>query len=365
MGPTMVETDVRVGLGARAYGILVEPGSLARCGTLIAGVLEPPRKLIIITNEEIGAVYADRVRAGLEGAGFDVALIEVPVGEAYKSLDSAGQLYGRLLDLGADRSSAIVALGGGVIGDLAGFVAATYMRGISFVQIPTSLLAQVDSSVGGKTAVNHPRAKNIIGAFHQPRLVVIDPDLLQTLPPREFRAGLSEIIKYALIAGGPLLERVQKGLPFDDVAALVPVIVDCCAYKARVVEEDELDSGGRAVLNYGHTIGHAIEALAGYSRYNHGEAVAVGMIGAALIGARSGLLTDSEVELHRRLVKAAGLPSTFEGLEPRAVLKHLRLDKKRVGDRDRLVLLDGVGRPEVRDVDSALIMEAIEELSDD
>lgn len=360
----MSRADVKVGLGARAYDILVEPGLLAECGKLLADVLNPPRKLALITDEAVGALYEASVRERLESAGFEVAVIEMPAGEHSKSLNSADRIYSDLLEFGLDRGSAIVALGGGVIGDLAGFVAGTYMRGISFVQIPTSLLAQVDSSVGGKTAVNHPQAKNIIGVFHQPRLVIIDPNVLDSLPPREFRAGLAEIIKYALIAGGSLFDRVEEGLPFsDDKAALVSVIVQSCAYKATVVEEDERDDGRRAVLNYGHTIGHAIEALAGYSRYNHGEAVAVGMVGAALIGARLGLLTEREVELHRQLVEAAGLPLRVEGLSSRAIFDRLRLDKKRAGGRDRFVLLNGLGRPEVRDVDSQLILDVIEELS--
>jgi 3-dehydroquinate synthase len=360
MIPIAAESKVRVGLGSRAYDITVKPGSLSECGRPIAGVLPPPRKLAVITNDKISELYGNTVRAGLEAAGFEVSFLEVSEGERYKSLESAGMLYGRLLELGADRTSALIALGGGVIGDLTGFVAATYMRGIAFVQIPTSLLAQVDSSVGGKTAVNHPLAKNIIGAFYQPRLVLIDPEVLSTLPPREFRAGLSEIVKYGLIAGEPLLGQVRAGLPFrDDPAALVPIIIASCTYKAGIVEQDEFDSGVRAVLNYGHTIGHALEAVAGYRRYNHGEAVAVGMIGAALIGERLGMLDPREVEIHRELIEAAGLPSAIDKVDPEAVIDHLSLDKKRVGGRDRLVLLNGLGRPEVREVEGELIREAI------
>ncbi len=354
-----VERTVRVGLGRRSYNIIIRPGVLKESGRLIADVFPDSKSLALITNTKVGPIYAEEVRAGLEWAGFDVTVLEVPVGERYKSLKTAAKLYGRLLGAGADRSSAIVALGGGVIGDLAGFVAATYMRGIPFAQIPTSLLAQVDSSVGGKTAVNHPLAKNVIGAFYQPKLVIIDPDALATLPPREFRAGLSEIIKYALIAGGEIADLVREGLPFADRETLVPVIAECCDYKARIVEKDERDQGVRAILNYGHTIGHAIEAVAGYRRYNHGEAVAVGMMGAALVGERMGLLASDQVDLHRELIRMAGLPESAQRIEPEAVFDHLKLDKKRVGGRDRMVLLEGLGHPEVFDVQSGLIREVI------
>ncbi len=356
----IVERTLRVGLRRRAYDIVIRRGALKESGKLLAEAFSDAKNIILITNTKVGPLYVEEVRAGIEWAGADVNVIDVPVGERYKSLKTAAKLYGRLLELGADRSSAIVALGGGVIGDLAGFVAATYMRGIPFAQIPTSLLAQVDSSVGGKTAVNHPQAKNIIGAFYQPKLVIIDPDVLTTLPPREFRAGLSEIIKYAFIAGGELAELIRAGLPFTDREALVPVIAECCAYKARIVEKDERDQGVRAVLNYGHTIGHAIEAVAGYQRYNHGEAIAVGMIGAALVGERMGLISSEEVRVHRELIRLAGLPESARRLDPKTVYEHLKLDKKRVGGRDRMVLLEGLGRPEVFDVQGELIREAIE-----
>lgn len=355
----LVERTVRVGLDRRAYEIIIRPGVLKESGRLIADVFPDSKSLVLITNTKVGPLYAEEVRAGLEWAGFNVAVFEVPVGERYKSLNTATKLYGRLLEVGADRSSGIVALGGGVIGDLAGFVAATYMRGIPFVQIPTTLLAQVDSSVGGKTAVNHPLAKNIIGAFYQPKLVIIDPDVLATLPTREFRAGLSEIIKYALVAGGKTADLVREGLPFPDRGALVPVIAECCAYKAAIVEKDERDRGLRAVLNYGHTIGHAIEAVAGYRRYNHGEAVAIGMVGAAIVGERLGLLSREQVELHLRLLRTAGLPESAHRVAPEAVFEHLRMDKKRVGGQDRMVLLEDLGRPQVRDVQSGLIREVI------
>lgn len=374
-----LNVKVEVGLGDRAYDILVGAGLLGETGALAARVLPAPRKSVVITDKKIGGLYGKTLVASLKGAGYEVSVIEVPVGERYKSLSVAGGLYGRLLELEADRTTLIAALGGGVVGDLTGFTAATYMRGVPFIQIPTSLLAQVDSSVGGKTAVNHPSAKNIIGAFYQPRLVVVDTDVLTTLPAREFRAGMSEIIKYALISGGDLLakvrdftERVPKtgatsrtraAAVLRDRAALEKVIVECCSFKAKVVEKDEFDEGLRAVLNYGHTIGHALEAVAGYRRYNHGEGVAVGMIGAALIARRLGMLGNAEVALHRELVGGVGLPAAAPGIDAGAVFSHLRKDKKRLSGRDRFVLLNGVGSPEVHDVDAGLIKETIANLT--
>lgn len=355
---------VRVALGGRGYDIIVGPGLIERAGELIAPILPAADRLVIVTNPKIGRIYGRKVVDGLKKSAAAVSIIEVPAGERYKSLGTANKLYSRLLELEADRKTVIVALGGGVIGDLAGFVAATFMRGLAYVQIPTTLLAQVDSSVGGKTAVNHRLAKNVIGVFHQPRLVIIDPDALKTLDAREIRTGLGEVVKYALIAGRSILEPVREFFSSGrDLSGLAPIIHACCHYKAGIVAEDERDLGLRAVLNYGHTIGHAIEAVAGYRHYNHGEAIALGMLGAANIARAKGLMSERVVAVHRELIAAAGLPLRTEGIDPAAVFSHMRHDKKRVGGSDMLVLLKGLGRPIVAPVESALIKEAIVGLS--
>jgi 3-dehydroquinate synthase len=356
---------VKVDLGRRAYDIIVEAGLLDRCGRLIAEALPKARRFIIITNPRVGGLYGPRITEGLRAAGLDVSIIEVPAGERYKSLAWADKIYGRLLEMGVDRQAVIVALGGGVIGDLAGFVASTYMRGVPFVQIPTSLLAQVDSSVGGKTAVNHRLAKNVIGVFKQPSLVLIDPAALATLPPRELRAGVSEIIKYGFIQGEPLLSRIRAILPLGrHPGELSEIIEECCRFKAAVVVEDELDTGRRAILNYGHTIGHALEAVASYRQYNHGEAIAVGMLGAAKIAQAEGLLGQAAVDEHRNLLRAAGLPLTIKGVDPMAIYRRLELDKKRAKGRNRLVLLDGIGRPVIREIEGPAIIGTIEWLAE-
>lgn len=355
-----------VDLGARSYDILIEAGLLAKAGELTAAVRPEPALAVIITNPAVARLYGDTVMCGLKAVGLQSEIIKVPAGERAKSLTTANKIYGRLLELGADRHTVVVALGGGVIGDLAGFVAATYMRGIQLVQIPTTLLSQVDSSVGGKTAVNHRLAKNIIGAFYQPKLVIIDPLVLKTLPARELRTGVGEVIKYALIGGEPLLSKVKKALPLNlKMVDPTEIIFDCCRYKADVVIEDELDLGRRAVLNYGHTIGHAIEAVAGYGRYNHGEAVAIGMIGAARIAESMGWLKPADVKIHQAMIDAAGLPSDIARLDAAAIYAHLRHDKKRERGGDRFVLLKGIGRPVVETVDSSLIKKTIAGLRSD
>ncbi|MDP1809054.1 MAG: 3-dehydroquinate synthase [Actinomycetota bacterium] len=401
-----VDDKVRVELGARSYDILIGPGLLAKVGDLTASVLPATQGAVIITNPAIARLYGGTVERGLRSAGFKVTTLEAPAGERAKSLAAANKIYGRLLELGADRQTVILALGGGVIGDLAGFIAATYMRGVPYIQLPTTLLAQVDSSIGGKTAVDHALAKNTIGAFYQPKSVIIDPLVLETLPPRELRTGLSEVIKYALISGEPLLSRVRELLSLDlgghnertrpkapdarltkpearerihdyvtepkarktqqtgfSGALLAGIIADCCRYKAEVVAGDERDLGRRAVLNYGHTIGHAIEVAAGYRRYNHGEAVAVGMIGAARIAQAKGWLKPADVRLHQELIRAAGLPSTTVKVAAAEIYKHLKHDKKREQGSDRLVLLKGLGRPVVAPVEPNLIKKTIAGLS--
>ncbi len=356
----MSTSKVKVKLSDRSYDILIGSGLIVDSGRLIKASLPNASRLVVITNDEINKLYGRNLKTSLKEAGFDFAIVTVPAGERYKSLTSANKLYGKLLNFGADRETVIVALGGGVIGDLAGFVAATYMRGIPLVQIPTTLLAQVDSSVGGKTAVNHRLAKNIIGAFYQPQLVIIDPETLRTLSARELRTGLGEVVKYAFISGDPLFEKVKSVLPLtDNISDLVPIIIDCCRFKADVVGEDEHDLGRRAILNYGHTIGHALEAVAGYRQYNHGEAISVGMMGAALVARAKGWLSEDEVQDFKALAGAAGLPLTMKNIDPDKVLEHLKHDKKRTKGSDNFVLLKGRGKPVVSSVDPRVIKETL------
>jgi 3-dehydroquinate synthase len=271
------------------------------------------------------------VRLSLATAGCAVTVIEIPDGEVYKNAETLAHVYDSLIDAGLDRKSFIVALGGGVVGDLAGFAAATYLRGIPFVQVPTTLLSQVDSSVGGKTAIDHPRGKNLIGAFYQPRFVLIDVNTLTTLPEREYRAGLAEVIKYGVAIDLPFFEYLEQhvdAILSMDQECLETLILRCCQIKAHVVELDEKESGLRAVLNYGHTLGHAFEMLAGYSEFVHGEAVAVGMVLAARISAGLGHCATAEIERIESLIARFGLRTEPPAVERHAMLAAILTDKK-------------------------------------
>ena len=270
--------NVPVQLGPRSYRIVVEVGALDRVGPLLAD-LDVGRRAALISDPAVARLHGERVVASLSVAGFSVTPVKVPEGEAAKTLAVAEASWDALLTAGLDRSSTVLALGGGAVGDVAGFVAATYMRGINFVQIPTTVLAQVDASIGGKTAIDHPRAKNVVGAFHQPRLVVTDPDIVRTLPDREFRSGLAEMVKHGVVLDASYfaeLEREAPALCVRDLPALESAIAGSCRLKAGVVERDEREAELRAALNYGHTIGHALEAATSFGRWTHGEAVALG-----------------------------------------------------------------------------------------
>lgn len=345
-GPHTLE----VALGSRSYPIHIGPGLLGEPGALapwLAG-----RQVMIVTNETVAPLYLARCRKALPD---DVELRELvlPDGEATKNLEHVSRIWDALLDAGFNRRCTLVALGGGVIGDMVGFAAACYQRGVAFIQVPTTLLAQVDSSVGGKTGVNHPLGKNMIGAFWQPRAVLIDTDTLATLPPREFSAGLAEVIKYGLIRDAEFLAWLEQALPaLRDLApaALARAIQRSCALKAEIVAEDETEQGVRALLNLGHTFGHAIEAHQGYGNWLHGEAVGTGMLMAAELSARLGWLSTDDVERLRAILLAAGLP--LEAPAEMGVddfLSRMRLDKKNVDSRLRLVLLRALGDACVHD----------------
>ena len=336
---------VRVGLGDRSYDIEIGGGRLASLGDRMAG-LGLKGRAGIITNTTVGPLYAAAVEASLKSAGFEPVTIVIPDGEEYKSLYWASHLFDRLLGMRFDRKSPLVALGGGVIGDLTGFVAATYMRGMPFVQVPTTLLSQVDSSVGGKTGVNHPLGKNMIGAFYQPRYVCADIDTLKTLPREELLSGMAEVVKYGVIHDREFFDYIEdnvEAILAMDPAVLSRIIRRSCEIKAEVVGQDERESGLRAILNYGHTVGHAVEALTNFTGYRHGEAVSIGMVVAARLGRLTGHC-GPEVEARvSKLLSSLGLPVGFPALDPGATLAAIGLDKKAEGGKVKFVLPKSVG----------------------
>jgi len=341
---------VRVALGKRSYSIQIAPGMLDAVGPGCAS-LGLGRGCVVLTDSNVGPLYADRVLTSLRKAGFDPFLLTIPAGERSKNLSQVRRLLEQMAEAGLERGSFLVALGGGVVGDLGGFLAATYMRGIRFVQVPTSLLAQVDSSVGGKVGVNLRAGKNLVGAFYQPVAVFCDTATLRTLPERELRAGMSEVIKYGVIADGRLFRRLEQEIDRAmalEMDVLDEVIARCCAIKARVVARDEREGGLRAILNFGHTIGHALEAIAGYGRYLHGEAVAVGQVAAGWISSRLLGLPAKDAQRLERLLERAGLPTQVRWTEERLrrLLEAMRRDKKVQGGQVRFVLLRRLGKAE-------------------
>jgi 3-dehydroquinate synthase len=336
-----------VNFGERSYPIYVGEDLLSQTGEILrrAGL---GKKVGIVTDAKVGELYLKPVEESLRRAGFSVTVVSLPEGEEHKNLEAVSAIYDRLIRERFERGSFLLALGGGVVGDITGFAAATFLRGISYVQVPTTLLAQVDSSVGGKTGVNHKEGKNLIGAFHQPRLVLIDVAALGSLPRRELAAGLAEVIKYGIIADPRLfsfLEAEMENLLALQTAALTEVIAASCAIKAKIVEKDERESEYRAVLNFGHTVGHALESATGYERYLHGEAVAIGMIQAAAISVRRGLCDQDSFERIRRLIAKAGLPTEIAPrVEPEELIQCMEVDKKSEGGKIKFVLCEGIGK---------------------
>jgi 3-dehydroquinate synthase len=354
---------LRVELGDNSYPLVVGTGLLNSVGELLIPHTKS-NKVLIVSDAFVKTRYMPVVLKSLKDAGLDVRTIEVPVGEESKSLVQFSRIQDSLVEHQLDRGSMLIALGGGVIGDLAGFAAAVYMRGIPYVQIPTTLQAQVDASVGGKTAINHPKGKNLIGAFHQPKLVVIDVDTLKTLPQRDIRAGLIEVIKMGVIRDEPLFERVEENLEailnLDDTT-LIEIISQACVNKAEIVAKDEKESGLRMVLNYGHTFGHALEAMTHYNRYRHGEAVSIGMHCAAQLATNLRMFSETDFQRQRALLKRAKLPITFPtDLTPEALCDAMYLDKKTLGGKLRLILPTRIGEVVIHDdVDDRHILEAI------
>ena len=354
---------LQVALGADSYPIVVGTGLLNRFGEHLAPHIKSD-KVLIVTDSFVKARYVPVVRQSLVDSGLDVSTIEIPAGEASKSLTQFSRIQDSLVAHQLDRGSTLIALGGGVIGDLGGFAAAVYMRGIPYVQIPTTLQAQVDASVGGKTAINHPKGKNLIGAFHQPKLVLIDVDTLKTLPQRDIRSGLIEVIKMGVIRDESLFEMVEENLAailnLEDVV-LIEMISGACVDKAEVVAKDEKESGLRMVLNYGHTFGHALEAVTHYNRYRHGEAVSIGMNCAAQLAVNLGMFSETDFQRQRLLLNRAKLPLTFPpDLTPEAIYDAMYLDKKVLGGQLRLILPTRIGEVVIRnDVDDQHVLEAI------
>jgi 3-dehydroquinate synthase len=352
---------LRVELGERAYPIHIGERLLADA-SLVLPHLDLPR-VAIVTNTTVAPLYLQQLSAALRAEGVEAISIVLEDGERYKNWATLNRIYDALLEQRCDRKTTLIALGGGVVGDLAGFAAATYMRGIPFVQVPTTLLAQVDSSIGGKTGINHPLGKNMIGAFYQPRLVLADTAVLATLPPRELSAGLAEVIKHGLIRDAAFvawLEQNVEKLLACDAAALAHAVRRCCEIKAAVVAEDERETGVRALLNFGHTFGHAIESALGYGEWLHGEAVAAGMVMAAELSRRMGFIAQADLDRIVALLRRAKLPVAQPGIAPARLLELMAVDKKTEGGRLRFVLLDRIGAGSVRDqVPSELLLQAL------
>ncbi|RTL56885.1 MAG: 3-dehydroquinate synthase [Rhodocyclaceae bacterium] len=340
--------ELTVALGERSYPILIGSGLLAKPDLIVSRLPSP--QVMIVTNTTVAPLFLDRLKQGLDQRAVKVAEVILPDGEAHKNQETLALIYDALLANRCDRTTTVIALGGGVVGDMAGYAAATYQRGIPFIQIPTTLLSQVDSSVGGKTGINHPRGKNMIGAFWQPQLVLADTETLTTLPPRELSAGMAEVIKYGLIRDLPFLEWIEANigrLMACDAEALSEAIERSCANKAEVVAGDERETakvGGRALLNLGHTFGHAIEAGLGYGQWLHGEAVAAGTVMAAELSRRLGWLSQADVDRIRTLFAAAKLPVVGPALGTEKYLDLMGHDKKVLAGKLRLVLLKGLGK---------------------
>lgn len=357
---------VRVELGDRSYPIEIGNGILGDLGHRLKD-LDLSKKVSIITNPTVSNLYGKPVMEGLKKSNFEPAITEIPDGEEYKTLLWISHLYDELLSYRLERRSPVIALGGGVIGDMAGFVAATYMRGIPYIQVPTTLLSQVDSSVGGKTGVNHILGKNMIGLFYQPSLVWIDLKTLSTLPDRELKAGLAEVIKYGVISDSDLFEYLEKNIEKIlslDETSLTHIIKRSCEIKADVVSRDEREAGLRSILNFGHTIGHAIETLTNYTLYKHGEAIAIGMLYEARIAHRMGLCNKEVVERLNGLIKRAGLPSKLPEIALDKIIEAMQIDKKVKDGGLRIVLPESIGQVTLQHLDDVIIKSALKNKED-
>ena len=374
---------IAVELGEKSYPIVIGAGNLSQLGPLLLEQgIKPGSKVLLVTNPVVDLHYGAPCRASLTAAGLAVVSLVIEAGEDQKTPATVALIHDAAFAAKLERGSLIVALGGGVVGDMAGFAAATWLRGIAVVQVPTTLLAMVDAAIGGKTGVNHPGGKNLIGAFHQPRLVLIDPSVLATLPVQEFRAGMAEVIKYGVIGDSELFTALEAaalkasvikdtsgagGLASREAlgeALLQSLLERSAAAKARVVAADEREGGLRAILNYGHTLGHCVETLSGYGTYLHGEAVGLGMLAAGALSRHLGLWSAQDESRQRALIAAAGLPLNWPPLDPEAVLACLQGDKKVRQGKVRFVLPTAIGQVEIRDdIDPELIRQVLAELT--
>jgi 3-dehydroquinate synthase len=347
-----MEVTIPVELPTSRYSVVIQPQGLQHLGEKCRQ-LELSEKIIVVSNPVIFEHYGNTVVDSLTANGFKVSTCILPAGEQYKNFDSLQKIYDAAIDQRLERSSTLLALGGGVIGDMTGFAASSWLRGINFIQVPTSLLAMVDASIGGKTGINHPRGKNLIGAFYQPRLVMIDPDVLQTLPPREFRAGMAEVIKYGIIWDAELLAILEKVEQLDaglDIQLVSEILRRSAQAKVDVVSQDEKEAGLRAILNYGHTIGHAVESLTGYKVVNHGEAVAIGMVAAGKLAVAAQMWSQADTDRQSAVIQKTGLPTELPtGLKIDEIVAALFLDKKVQAGRVRFVLPTKIGHATVTD----------------
>jgi 3-dehydroquinate synthase len=335
---------LKVELGDRSYPILIGEGLLQQAGLLRQHI--PGRDILAVSNTTVAPLYMQALTSGLASSGRRIVETILPDGEAHKTLTTVGRILDVLVANRFGRDCTVVALGGGVVGDMAGFAAATYQRGVAYVQVPTTLLAQVDSSVGGKTGVNHPGGKNLIGAFHQPGAVIADTSALATLPPRELRAGIAEVIKYGLICDSAFfawLEEHMDELLAAEPAALAHVVKRSCEIKAEIVGRDEREQGDRALLNLGHTFGHAVESATHYTKWLHGEAIGAGLLMAAAMSQECGLMKGGDVVRLQRLLERASLPVRIPEVSPQVALEHMKIDKKVQSGRMRLILVRSIG----------------------
>jgi 3-dehydroquinate synthase len=363
---------IPVALPQTPYNISVATQNLDQLGEQLRQVIGKPlgEKILVVSNPSIFNRYGDRLLASIQAAGFTTRTCLLPPGERFKTTTTLQKIYDAALEMRLERSSTMIALGGGIVGDMTGFAAATWLRGINFVQVPTSLLAMVDASIGGKTGVNHPQGKNLIGAFHQPRWVAIDPEVLKSLPPREFRAGMAEVIKYGIIWDAALFSALEASKRLDQQRyisgdLLQQILTASCQAKAHVVTQDEKESGLREILNYGHTIGHAVESLTGYRLVNHGEAVAIGMVAAGAIALSMNWWSQSDFDRQNALIAKCGLPTKIPaGLDHGAIVDALQTDKKVKAGQVRFVLPRKIGQVEVTpDVTPELILQALRTMS--
>ena len=348
-------TTITVSLERNPYDVIIGRSMVKEIGSALADLpIRSGTKILVVSNPDVARPYGDSCLSGLRAAGFNPVLLEIDAGEERKTLQTLSLILDKAQQEGLERTSLMLALGGGVVGDMTGFAAACWLRGIGIVQVPTTLLSMVDASIGGKTGVNHPKGKNLIGAFHQPRMVVIDPLTLNTLPVREFRAGMAEVIKYGVIGDPDLFSRLEEASDLSNPAAMDPtllhdILVLSAEAKAAVVADDEREGGRRAILNYGHTFGHVVETLTGYGTWLHGEAVAIGMAAVGRLAVQKGLWSEADQQRQLKLIEKAGLPVAWPSLDREAALRTLQGDKKVRHGRLRFVLPTRIGNVIISD----------------